>query len=246
MDTRTTTAHDLARRSLLLMQRWDDERSGRDHPPRRRQRRGGQRAARRQGPRPGGVQGDLRLAARRVRRAGMGRGGAGGRGRPGRRPHRDARPAGGAVRDLRARRAPGPGVRLQGPVLRRLPDALVPPGRGPHHRACGQPRRPRARPGSSAGCRPARPSCSLGPGAGLKAVRPLRRTIHLRRHLYQRRSDHSAAARSYLELSARSEDSSGIASRCGSTSQSRPVLGLPPGPHRPLPGRLGHRALGGP
>ena len=24
MDTRTTTAHDLARRSLLLMQRWDD------------------------------------------------------------------------------------------------------------------------------------------------------------------------------------------------------------------------------
>ena len=35
----------------------------------------------------------------------MGRGGAGGRGRPGRRPHRDARPAGGAVPDLRARRA---------------------------------------------------------------------------------------------------------------------------------------------
>ena len=25
MDTRTTTAHDLARRSLLLMQRWDDD-----------------------------------------------------------------------------------------------------------------------------------------------------------------------------------------------------------------------------
>ena len=173
MDTRTTTAHDLARRSLLLMQRWDDDEAAAViHPDAANDEAVSEPPAARAA--AGGVQGDLRLAARRLRRAGMGRGGAGGRGRPGRRPHRDARPAGGAVPIC------GPDGHL----------AQVFASRGRSFAAsqthwyrlaegASSGMRPTAttspRPGSSAGCRPARPSRPARPWPA--PGRPLHRRL---------------------------------------------------------------------
>ena len=170
MDTRMATAHDLARRSLRLMERWDDDEAAAiihpdatndeavSEPP----------AARGRGPAAfkatydwlHAAFEDLRWEVRElvaeddlvvVRTVMCGRQVA---------PFATYGPDG-RVAQVLASRA----------VLRRLPDPLVPPGRRPHRLARGRPRR--SRPGPAARLGPAQPGLPgpLGPGQAAPASR---------------------------------------------------------------------------